>query len=131
MSYSQKLLQTVVLKEMDFGDGATADVLSFRGPAGKQGRLIKVGCMVTETFADDVTVAKVKVGTAADDDAFALLNIADGAADLDSYDETDDTDAIISEDIPADTLVRITCTAGTDSGTAAGKGQPYVTIEWF
>ena len=55
---------------------------------------------------------------------------ADGAADNDCFDETDDTDAIIA-DIPADQLVRVTLTNGTDSGTVAGIGIPYVVIRLY
>lgn len=131
MSYDNKQLQTIVLPSWDYGDGNTVDTVSFRGPTGKKGRLKKVGIMVQETFADDQTAAKFEVGTAADPDAYALLSIADAAADVDCFDETDDTDAIIAEDIPADTLVQLKGTAGTDSGTAAGKGLSFVVIEWY
>jgi len=117
------------LNEFDFGGGA-AEVLQVRLPPGYTGRLLNIGVSVTETFADDTTSADVQCGTTADPDAYGKLVIPDGTADLDFFDSSDDTDAIIlAEPIPADSLVKITLTNGTDSGTVAGKGHPQLDFE--
>ncbi len=132
MSYSEKQVMTYNTPEWDYGDGATVDTLSFRGPAGKQGRVIGIGVAVTETFAVDDTPAKLRVGSATDADAYAELNIADGAAADDSFDQTDDTDAIVSgHSIPADSIVEVTGVVGVDAGTEAGMGVGTVITEWW
>lgn len=123
-AYDSYNTMTICLPEFDFGGGA-AETMSFRVPAAMTAELIKIGVMVTETFADDTTTASVQLGTAADADAYAKLAIPDGTADNDCFDETDDTDAIISANIAASALVRVTLTNGTDSGTVAGKGVPF------
>ena len=130
-SYDDVRLMSFTFPEWDFGDGDTVDNLSFRLPTGRPGRLVKIGVMVSETFACDSTAAQVEIGTAADPDAYAKLVIADGAADVDFFDETDDTDAIISGDIAADTLIEVTPTAGADSSTAAGKGLLVLEFEVY
>jgi len=79
-------------------------------------------------FAVDTGEANVQLGTAADANVYAQLNIPDAAADLDFYDETDDTNAIISADIAHDTLLRVTLTNGTDGTAVTGQGIPFL---WF
>jgi len=128
--YDDRKIFTVTLAEFDFGNNAD-ETVNFRLPPGYQGKLIQIGVMVTETFACDSTVASVGLGTSSDADAYALLNIADGAADNDFYDQTDDTDAIISEDIAAGALLRATLTQSTDGSSDAGKGYPVFTFEIF
>lgn len=122
---------TVCLAEYDYGDGATVDVTSFEFPPGFAGRLIDIGIAATETFACDSTPACIKVGTGADDDAYGKLNIADGTADTDYFNAANDTDAIISAEIPAGTQIEITPAVGVDSGTEAGKGYGYITFEIY
>ena len=131
MPYDEVKIMNVSLPEFDFGGGA-AETYSFRLPTGWNARLIKIGLAITETFATDTTVGSVELGTAADSDAYAKLNLVDAAADNDFYDETDDTDAIISAPIAANTLLRVTLTNGTDSTAVAGKGMPimYFEIHW-
>jgi hypothetical protein len=85
--------------------------------------------MLTETVAADTTAPTVKLGTAADDDAYANLVINAGAADNDCWDETDDTDAIISANIDADTLLKVTLTHAVDATAAAGAGVPFFVFE--
>jgi len=117
------------LNEFDFGGGA-AEVLQFRLPPGYTGRLLNIGVSVTETFADDTTSADIQCGTTSDPDAYGKLVIPDGTADLDFFDISDDTDAVIlAEPIPTDSLIKVTLTNGTDSGTAAGKGHPQLDFE--
>ena len=130
MAYDDINRMCVSLPEFDFGGGA-AETFSFRLPTGYRARLVKIGVAITEVFATDTTEGSVEVGTAADADAYAKLSIADEAADNDFYDETDDSDAIIDADIAADTLIRITLTNGTDSGTVSGKGIPMLYFEVY
>ena len=123
-TYDAYQIMTVCLPEFDFGADAN-ETMSFRIPAEYSAELIKIGVMVTETFACDATPASVELGTASDSDAYAKLTIADAAADNDCFDETDDTDAIISANIAANALVRVTLTQSTDGTADAGKGIPF------
>jgi hypothetical protein len=117
------------LQEFDFGGGA-AEILQFRLPPGYTGRLLNIGVSVTEVFAVDATSAGIQCGTTADPDAYGKLTIPDAVADLDFYDKSDDTDAIIlAEPIPADSLIRITLTNGTDGTAVTGKGHPQLDFE--
>ena len=129
--YDKQSMWTVSLPNYDYGDGDTVDVTSVMFPTGYAGRLIDIGVSVTETFACDSTAACVKVGTATNDDAYGKLNIPDGSADTNYINAADDTDVVISAEIPAATQIEITPVAGTDSGTAAGKGNTYITFEIY
>lgn len=113
----------------DFGDGATVDVRTFRLPPGYKGRLLSVGVSVTETFACAVTDAILEVGTIADPNAYASVTIPDGTADLDFFDQTDDTDAVIAANIAAGSLIALKGTVGAAAVTAAGMGIPILTFE--
>ena len=114
----------------DMGNG-TPVVFSFKGPTGKQGTIVDVGIEVTETFACDATEASFQVGTASDADAYCKLNITDGTAAGDTFNIQNDTNAIISEALPADTQIECTPVVGVDSGTEAGIGYPYVVVAWY
>lgn len=127
--YDKYRIWTVTLPSYDYGDGATVDVTSCEFPPGYKGRLIDIGIMAQETFACDGTPASIAVGTAADDDAYGKLNIADGTADTDYFNSANDTDCIISEFIPAGTQIEITPAVGVDSGTEAGIGIGIITFE--
>jgi hypothetical protein len=112
----------------DFGAGA--EIFSLNGPTNKQGVIREIGVSVTETFACDSTAATVQVGTAADNDAYALLTITDATADEAYFNQADDTDAIIAG-IPMNTLVEVNCTQSADSVAAAGQGIVTLVIDWF
>lgn len=102
---------------------AVADVSSIKGPKGKRGRLIEIHVAATTTF----TAGSIKIGTQADDDAYASFSFGT-LADTDSASTLDgvtDTDAIISEEIPADTQVEVTYANG-----GAGAGPAMVVIDW-
>lgn len=126
--YDNDKIYTITLPEWDFGDGNTVDKVGAKLPPGYKGDLIGIGVRVTETFAVDTTAAILKVGTAADDNAYAQLEIADATADTAFFDQTDDTDAIIAHttegQIAAAEEFLIEGVAGADAGTAAGKGIP-------
>lgn len=111
----------------DFGAGG--DALAIKGPAGKTGRIIDIGVAVTETFNQVTTPAYVRLGTAADPDAYAELNMA-AAADTDYWNTQDDTDAIIAEALPADTQIEVALVSPT-GGVPAGIGHVHVAIEWY
>lgn len=128
--YADKSYYNVTFEEFDFGADAD-EIYSFRLPPGCRGRLINIGISVTEEFACATTVASIKLGTAADDDAYATLNIADETADKDYFDVSDDTDAITEDEIAADTLLQVTLTQSTDDSSDAGKGHPSFTFEVY
>lgn len=129
MSYSNPDRRCYNYGSIDFGAGG--EVVSITGPKGKRGRLIDIHVSATETFNAVTTSAKVSVGTAADPDAYAELDVGT-LADTDSISAEDgvsDTDAIIAEDIPADTQVEVTMVAPT-GGTPAGMGHVQIVIDW-
>jgi len=129
--YDDRKIYCVNLGNHDFGDNKD-ETVNFRLPPGYQGKLIDIGVMTTEAFACDGTVASVALGTSGDADAYALLNIVDETADNDCFDTTDDTDAIISEDIAAGALLRVTLTQATNGGgTDSGQGHPFFVFEIF
>lgn len=134
-NYANKKFMRMTLPLFDFGGGA-AETFSFRLPVQDDGspsvgQLVGIGVMVTEVFATDTTTGSVAVGTAADADAYGILNVPDGAADNDCIDKTDDTDAIVSASIAASTLVRVTLTNGTDASAVTGQGIPYIDIYYW
>ena len=114
----------------DFGAGVGV-AWSFKGPKGKQGSLKNIGVHATETFECDQTAAAVKIGTASDDDYYGKLNIAEATAATDTFNIQDDSDCIIIEALPADTQIEVTYVQSVDAGTAAGKGNAYVEVEWY
>ena len=131
MSYSNPVTTRIQSGAVqDVGDG-TPTVFSFKGPTGMKGTIIDVGIEVTETFACDSTEASFQVGTTGDANAYCQLNVTDGTALTDTFNIQNDTNAIIAEAIPADTQIECTPVVGVDSGTEAGKGFPYVVVEWY
>ena len=114
----------------DFGAG-TGTAWSFKGPSGKQGSLKNIGLHVTETFADDQTTGKVLIGTTADPNYYGQLEITDTTAATDTFNEQNDSNAVIIEALAADTQIEVTYVQWVDSGTGAGKGNAYVEVEWY
>lgn len=99
------------------------DVSGIKGPKGKAGTLICVHLAPTTTF----TASTCKIGTVADDDAYASC-VFGAAADTLAYSTDDgvtDTDAIILAAIPADTAILVTTANG-----GAGAGTMMVVIDW-
>ena len=118
---------------VDFGTGGSADAISFRGPKGMKGILLDIGVAnITEAFAGDTTDGQVTIGSDADPDAYGLLNVGAGATSAvgDTYNTSNDTDAILDQEIPADTQIEMTCVVGT-GGTPAGIGTPYCVVGWY
>ena len=112
----------------DLGAGV-GTAWSFKGPKGKKGRIIDVGMHITETFTATTLAGMVLVGTAADPNYYAQLEMG-LAADTDFWNVDDDPDAILIEALPADTQVEVTHSAPT-GGTPAGIGWPVVVVEWY
>jgi len=130
MSASTPLVSTYTFPAHDFGAGTGTE--AFRAPDNyTRGKLIDVGITgITEVFACDATTAKVRVGTAADADAYAELAIADTTAVGDQFNTQDDTDAIIAADLD-DTQIEVTYVACVDSGTETGIATPFVIVAWY
>lgn len=128
MQYDNPRTLVFQFGQHDFGAGAGA--LSFKLPKGLRGRIVDVGVMnITETFTQVTTPAYVNVGTSADADAYASLNMGAAAA-TNTWNTVDDTDAIINADIPADTQIEVTFVAPT-GGTPAGIGTAFVVVNAF
>lgn len=120
----------------DFG-GAADEVFYIRGPKGKSGRLYDYGVqMTTEAFNGGTITPKIAIGTAADPDAYGDEIVLHGLAIDDAksvrtmHHETAAGFAalMVQQEIPADTLVAMTCTVATGSPT--GIGVPFVIIDW-
>ena len=108
----------------DFGDG-TPTPWSFKGPKGKKGMLKDIGIHVTEVFLGDQVTGKVLVGTTADPNYYGQLEIADGTAATDTYNDQDDSDCVIIEALPADTQLEVTFVGVNAAGTDSGQGFVY------
>jgi len=119
---------TYHLGTIDFGD--TTDVnMAIKAPRGSQwGELIDIGVNVTEVFTATTTPSYVRLGTTADADAYAELNMGTAAA-TDYYNTQDDADAIINNKIPS-TQVEVALIA-TTGGTPTGIGEVEITIAWY
>jgi len=131
MSYSNPIpLIYTDSTEADFGD-TTPTAWSFKGPSGKQGMLKDIGVHITETCLGDQVTGKVLVGTTADPNYYGQLEIADGTAAGDVWNNQDDTDCVLVEALPADTQIEVTFVGITDTGTDAGKGFAYVETFWY
>ena len=131
MSYSNPIpLIYADEKVSDFGESSIV-AWSFKGPAGKQGMLKDIGIHVTETFEGNQVTGKVLVGTSADPNYYGQLEIADGTAAGDVFNNQDDTNCVLVEALPEDTQIEVTFTTVDDSGTDAGKGQVYFETFWY
>lgn len=80
----------------------------------------------------DTTDGQVLVGIDGDTDAYATLNVAAGAESAigDTFNTSNDADAITEQNLPADTQVEITAVVST-GGVPAGIGTPYAVIGWY
>lgn len=136
MSYDNPNRQKYSFGNFDFGGGAN-ETFSVKGPKGKAGRLWDYGVEgVIEVFEGTTTTPKIAVGTTSDPDAYGDELDLDGVADNDyksvrsTYAEHDTgfTTQMVDRDLPADTEIYVTCTAGVGSPT--GQGVPFVVIDW-
>jgi hypothetical protein len=138
--YDNPLQTTHRFEAHDFGAGAGDEAI--RVPNGKtMARIADIFVSdITEAFTDDTTAAFVRVGTAADPDKFAELDMVE-AAISDAHGTRDDTDAIKAAgnfiDLPRDgdsgaalAQLEVTFVAPT-GGTPAGIGSANVVMEWW
>ena len=131
MSYSNPIpLIYTNSTEGDFGDG-TPTAWSFKGPSGKQGMLKDIGLHITEAFNGDQVTGKVLVGTTADPNYYGQLEVTDGTAATETWNNQDDTNCVIIEALPADTQIEVTYIGTTDTGTNAGKAFNYIETYWY
>jgi hypothetical protein len=129
MAYDEDRISEHYIALNDFGANAD-NVVWVKGPPGYQGDLLDVQVSVTEAFACTSTAAAVQVGTGADADAYAQLNIADGTLINTLFNIADDTDAIISPQIPADTEIKVTMLQSVDDSSDTGTGHVKLVIRW-
>lgn len=125
--YDKPLVITHEFGSTNFAGSPAAT--SFKGPKGMRGRILDIGVAVTTAFNAVSTSAKFNVGTSADADAYASLDMGTAAA-TDVRNTQDDPDAIIEPDLPADTQIEVTYVAPT-GGTPAGVGKPYIVVGWY
>ncbi len=130
MSYENPRSLMYNFPNMDFGASAGTTIHKIAGPAGKVGKVVEVGVVITEATVFATTLGFVEVGSSSDADAYAKLQIATAAANHAVFNTADDTDAIIAADIAADVGVLVTLTEGTGT-SLAGQGYPYVIIDWY
>ena len=121
--------------------GADSGSFYFKGPKGKEGRLIDYGIEhITEAFTNDSTPGTVEVGTGSDADAYGKAldlgqaAVADGTKSLlTTYRPGKDATAfnalLVQPSIAKDTPVKVTLTAPT-GGTPAGIAGVFVDVIW-
>lgn len=113
-------------------------VRTFRGPKGKTGRLLDYGIDgISTTTAGATNTPKVSVGTVASAAAYGAafdvgaLTAPEAKSVASTYRPTDAawSTYMTNPEIPAGTLVQLTCVAATGAG-AAGVGNPFMLIAW-
>lgn len=115
------------LGEIDFGAGDSDHEI--KGPPTMRGEVIEVHVSVTETFTDDTLDGFVRVGSAADEDEFAELDMGTTAAGT-ALGASGQSGALKGVLVGAAEDVQIACYAPT-GGTPAGKGHITIVINWF
>lgn len=117
------------LGSINFAGAPAAQAL--RGPKGMTGRLRDVFIMASTAFTADTTPAKIKIGTASDDDAYALVEVPVTAATDTFMASYHDTNWELSSDpIALDTQIEVAFVAPT-GGAATGTGLVTVVMDWF
>lgn len=91
------------------------------GPAGKTGRVVDVGYVVTTGVT--VAASNLIVGSDADTDAYATIAVPISAANATGNGATKGAIA----EIPADTAVLL----GSAGGSTAGAVDAIIVIDWF
>jgi uncharacterized protein YaiE (UPF0345 family) len=101
---------------------AAAELATFIGPKGKQGRVVSIGVLVTVEVTGSTST--VTVNTLDDEVVAGSLVVPVGAADTFANDATLGGDATL---IPADTAFTI----DVEDQATAGDGNIVVAIAWF
>lgn len=97
-----------------------------------RGRVEEIHVAVTTLFTQVTTPGYVNVGTAADDDKYASLNMGAAAANT-AYNVTDVASAIFSDiDLVRDAVSAIQLkTVAPTGGSPAGVGDITLVLAWF
>lgn len=127
MSYSNPLQHTYTFPAVDFGAGNSEK--SFQGPKGKKGRVREIGFAVTEAFNAVTTSAKTRLGTDADNDLYAEVDMGTTAV-KGGINMTGQANADKGQLITADSIVEVNFVAPT-GGTPTGIADVFVTVDWF
>lgn len=141
--YDKALVISYSLGLIDFGAGNSSHAI--KPPYGlKNGMVIDIHVSVTETFNQVTTPAYVRIGTAADADKYAQLNLG-AAAITDAYNSADVNPFLISGDDVASRIIdmdrdgtsgaaisqlEVACIAPT-GGTPAGIGYLTAVVGWW
>lgn len=122
----------------DFGAGSNT-LYYIIGPKGREGLLWDYGVYgLTEAFAAGTTTPMMSIGTVADPDHygdefdFGALAIASGLKSIRSTYKDVDTGFgtyMLIRNLPADTVIMMTCVAGTGSGLT-GMATPFLDVVW-
>lgn len=102
---------------------SAADLLDIVGPVGLQGRVVAIAAVVTT--GNTTAAGTIDVGSAGDDNAFAVLTIPIASADA-----VYNNPSLLTTDsnlIPANTRAIIS----SDGGGTAGVVDAVVVIDWF
>lgn len=119
MSYSNPTTCTYRFPAISVVSAATLGRIV--GPAGKTGRIVDVGYVVTTGVT--VAASNLIVGSATDTDAYATI-----AVPISSATATDNGATMgVTDTIPADTAVLV----GSAGGATAGAVDALVVIDWF
>ena len=110
MPYDNPQMATFSFGPHDFGAGSEA--LSFKGPKGKQGRVVDVVCSASETFTADTTEAIIELGSTAGGAEYVNFGLGT-LADTDTARASDTDGDIVDDALPADAQVEVTLNAPT------------------
>lgn len=119
-TYDEPLVLTYQLDAATLS--SAAELATFAGPAGKQGRVVSMSALVTTGVT--TAAAVVTVEDLADSVVGGSLTVPVGAADTFAADTTLGGDATL---LPADTAFTI----DVDGGPGAGAANIVVAIAWF
>jgi hypothetical protein len=122
MSYESPIYESyTVLANASLSTAAVAKRLI--GPSGKTGRVVAASCVTTT--ATTVAASEIRVGTAADPDAFFAMAVPVTAINLGVVASKAELDA--GSLITPDTLIQIS----GDGGATAGAADITITVAWF
>jgi hypothetical protein len=123
MSYSEPLMQTIVV-HANAAISTAADIFQLVSPkVGKKGRIL--GVSIVLTTANTGAAGALNIGTVADPDAYGIISVPVTAIDLAVPVTAAQLAAIL--DLPADTVILI---SGGGEGTG-GAIDLAITIGWF
>ena len=119
--------------EFTFGAAVATKTVKITGPVGKQGRIKDAGIVVSVATVWTSTHGKMNIGTTATPTAYGVISVPTAkAADtiVNFGNAVANAGAITLQDVPADSVVTLQFVEGV-GGSIAGKGYPYVIIDWY